>query len=130
MLFSKFVLGALSLLVIASATPTALESRASPTVTVCTGSLQPANGCVTIPIVNESCVKFKGGLTFLNKKVSNALIPGGYVCTFFKNANCVVNGASSAVFLTSGSWSFFSVPGASGLQNFNDQASSFACSPI
>jgi hypothetical protein len=39
-------------------------------------------------------------------------------------------GTDSQVFLTQGTWNFFSVPGLSGITNFNDLTSSFSCSPL
>ncbi|KAF8999937.1 hypothetical protein BDQ17DRAFT_1543398 [Cyathus striatus] len=99
----------------------------SPMVVVCTGSITPHNGCVTIPISNDECVNFTGGLTFLNKEVSNAEIPSGLVCTFFSALKCKSSSSDDIVVLNGGTWNFFKVPGRNGQTNFNDKASSFIC---
>jgi hypothetical protein len=52
------------------------------TVTVCTGG--PGVGCASIPTVSDSCVNLVGGLSFLNKEITTATVPGGFVCTFFQ----------------------------------------------
>ncbi|KAJ7367461.1 hypothetical protein DFH08DRAFT_675737 [Mycena albidolilacea] len=102
-------------------------------VTVCSGG--PGVGCAAVPTVSDTCVSLTGGLSFLNKEISTATVPGGFVCTFFQDFGCtasgVVNaGTDSEVFLTQGTWNFFSVPGLSGITNFNDLTSSFSCSPL
>ncbi|KAJ6493894.1 hypothetical protein C8R47DRAFT_1117754 [Mycena vitilis] len=133
MFSAKLVLSAaVACAYMASAIPSSPGPRVPPTVTLCTGSL--GNGCVDIPVVTNGCgVNFTGGLAFLNKAVSAANIPGGYVCTFFKNHDCTsasgVEGPDVA-FLTGGSWSMFAVPGARGTENFNDLTSSISCSPV
>lgn len=63
---------------------TIATQRASPTITVCSGSISPQNGCVTTPVVSEACINLTGGLSFLNKEISNVEVPGGFVCTFFQ----------------------------------------------
>ncbi|KAJ7704246.1 hypothetical protein B0H14DRAFT_3903635 [Mycena olivaceomarginata] len=80
-------------------------------------------------------INLTGGLSFLNKEISTAVVPGGMICTFFQDFGCtasgVVNaGTDSQVFLGQGTWNFFAVPGLSGTTNFNDLTSSFTCSPI
>ncbi|TFK35308.1 hypothetical protein BDQ12DRAFT_726059 [Crucibulum laeve] len=117
MLSSKIVLAALSLYSIASAAPAALEPKASATVTVCTGSIDPPAGCVIVAVAPDSCVRFSGGLSAWNKAVSNAQIPGGFVCTFIHN-----NG-STELFLGAGTWDLLAL-------GFNDLTSSFTCSPV
>ncbi|KAJ6479543.1 hypothetical protein C8R47DRAFT_983412 [Mycena vitilis] len=105
--------------------------RAVPTVTVCTGSL--GNGCVGIPVGTDECVNFNAGLTFLDKEVSAATVPAGYVCTFFEDYGCTSASGfegPDVVVLTGGSWSMFAVPGVRGIQDFNDETSSFSCSPL
>ncbi|TFK35310.1 hypothetical protein BDQ12DRAFT_726061 [Crucibulum laeve] len=123
MLSDKFALGALSLFVVASAAPAALESKSAPTVTVCIDSINPPNGCVTIPFSSDSCITFTGGLSAWNKQVSNAQIPEGFICTFFETTNCVENGDAGQVSLPPGTQDFFTA-------GFNDQASSFLCSAL
>jgi hypothetical protein len=80
--------------------------------------------------------------------VSGVVVPVGFVCTFFEewdldsyvyqtyhltfffsNFGCDL-GQGAGVSLTSGAWSMFSVPGPAGNIDFNDQASSFTCSPV
>ncbi|KAJ7366107.1 hypothetical protein DFH08DRAFT_679562 [Mycena albidolilacea] len=103
------------------------------TVTVCTGAI--GVGCAAVPTVSETCVNLTGGLSFLNKEISFATVPGGFVCTFFQDFGCtasgVVNaGTDSQIFLTAGTWRMSTAPGLSGPTNFNDLTSSFTCSPI
>ncbi|KAJ7766272.1 hypothetical protein B0H14DRAFT_3592631 [Mycena olivaceomarginata] len=103
------------------------------TVTVCSGGV--GVGCANVPTVSDACVNLIGGLTFLNKEISTAVVPGGLVCTFFQDLGCtasgVVNaGTDSQVFLTQGTWDLREAPGLSGITNFNDLTSSFSCSPI
>ncbi|PPQ97339.1 hypothetical protein CVT26_006573 [Gymnopilus dilepis] len=71
------------------------------------------------------------GLAFLNKEVSSAVIPDGFVCTFFEQFGCesALRGGDTTV-LTGGTWTFTSVPGLATNVNFNDLASSFQCSPL
>ncbi|KAJ7625152.1 hypothetical protein B0H17DRAFT_963746 [Mycena rosella] len=88
-------------------------------------------GCVTLPIVSDKCINLTGGLSFLNKAVSSAVVPGGFICTFFEDFECAASeGADGEVVLQRGTWNFFSVPGTSGTVDFNDLTSSFACSPL
>ncbi|KJA13001.1 hypothetical protein HYPSUDRAFT_195902 [Hypholoma sublateritium FD-334 SS-4] len=103
---------------------------ASVNVEVCTGN--PGTGCVSIPIGSDSCNNLDGGLVFLNKEISSAIVPGGIVCTFFEDFGCLSEqGGADVVVLTSGTWSFFSVPGtAEPTVDFNDLTSSFSCSPL
>ncbi|KAJ7595195.1 hypothetical protein C8J56DRAFT_1042294 [Mycena floridula] len=59
MLSAKFIFAAFSTFVVVSAAPSAgalgyRSEQASPTITVCSGSISPANGCVTIPVVSET----------------------------------------------------------------------------
>ncbi|KAJ7736604.1 hypothetical protein DFH07DRAFT_753475 [Mycena maculata] len=108
---------------------------ASPEIEVCTGSINPSEGCVTIPVVSDSCVDFTGGFSFLNDELTSAIIPGGFICTFFEDFGCTASGTgnsgtNSEVVLQEGTWDFSDVPGLSGPEDFNDSASSFSCSPI
>ncbi|KAF8868257.1 hypothetical protein CPB84DRAFT_1858232 [Gymnopilus junonius] len=115
-----------------SPAPNALQGRKnelSPDAKVCTGNAN--NGCVTIPISADDCVNFTGGLGFLNKEVTTAVLPDGFVCTFFENFGCEsAQGGHDAVVLQGGTWSFFDVPGVDGPVDFNDLSSSFNCSPV
>ncbi|KAJ7342553.1 hypothetical protein DFH08DRAFT_240904 [Mycena albidolilacea] len=118
---------------IAAATPVGPVTEVPVTVTVCTGGV--GVGCAAIPIVSETCVNLTGGLSFLNKQISTAIIPAGFVCQFFQRFNCnaspVKGSTDSEIVLTAGTWNFFNVPGLSGRStNFNDLTSSFTCSPI
>ncbi|KXN87092.1 hypothetical protein AN958_09302 [Leucoagaricus sp. SymC.cos] len=102
--------------------------NASPNVSVCTGNTP--NGCITISVSSDSCVNFTGGRSFLDKEVSSAVIPAGFVCTFYEQFGCLSSqGGQDAVVLQGGTWSFFAVPGVAGTVNFNDLSSSFICSP-
>ncbi|KAJ7342549.1 hypothetical protein DFH08DRAFT_782950 [Mycena albidolilacea] len=117
----------------AAATPIAPGTEASATVPVCSGG--GGVGCVTISIVSDTCINLTGGLSFLNKAIVAATIPGGFICTFFQDFGCtasgVVNaGTDSQVFLGQGTWDFSRVPGLSGTTNFSRLTSSFSCSPI
>ncbi|KAJ7122186.1 hypothetical protein C8R44DRAFT_735899 [Mycena epipterygia] len=89
---SNFILTALAFVAVSSAAPAGPTPRLAPTITVCTGSISPQNGCVAIPVVSDPCINFTGGLSFLNKEVSNAEVPGGFVCTFFEYGGCINGG--------------------------------------
>ncbi|KAJ7797010.1 hypothetical protein B0H14DRAFT_3887299 [Mycena olivaceomarginata] len=117
---------------IAAATPVGPVTETPATVTVCSGGV--GVGCANIPI-GSGCINLDHGLSFLNKEISTAVVPGGIICTFSQDFGCtasgVVNaGTDSQVLLSQGTWNFFSVPGLSGPTNFNDLTSSFDCSPI
>ncbi|KAJ7018463.1 hypothetical protein C8F04DRAFT_1139989 [Mycena alexandri] len=119
----------------AAGAPAKPSPEASVTIEVCSGSLNPPNGCVTLPVVSDSCINLTGGLSFLNKEISWAVVPGGFICTFFQDFGCIATGtgnaaANSEVVLQQGNWDMFSVPGLSGTTNFNDLTSSISCSPI
>ncbi|KAJ7342560.1 hypothetical protein DFH08DRAFT_703980, partial [Mycena albidolilacea] len=91
--------------------------------------------CAPVPTVSDTCVNLTGGLSFLNKEISTATLPSGFVCTFFQDFGCTASGTGNAgtdsqVVLTQGTWNFFSVSGLSGITNFNDLTSSFSCSPL
>ncbi|KAF8991227.1 hypothetical protein BDQ17DRAFT_1255133 [Cyathus striatus] len=104
--------------------------KASPSIILCSGSINPEAGCVTIPVVSDTCTSFTGGLSFLDEVVSNAQVPAGFVCTFFSAFGCSSSSPNDRIVLTGGTWDFFSVPGNNGNESFNDEASSFSCSPI
>ncbi|KAJ7611187.1 hypothetical protein FB45DRAFT_320301 [Roridomyces roridus] len=136
-MFFKSLL-AITFVAVASAAPSNMErsTAATTTVTVCTGALNPPAGCVAIPLVSGSCIDLsQGGLNFLNKEISSASVPGGFICTFFENAGCIASGTgnsnqNSEVVLTQGSWNLAAAPGLSGTENFNDLTSSITCSPL
>ncbi|KAJ7491387.1 hypothetical protein B0H11DRAFT_2228912 [Mycena galericulata] len=70
---------------LASAAPASVQNRAaddSASLQVCTKSV--TTGCVTVPVVSDTCVDLTGGLSFLNEEISAAIIPDGFVCTFFE----------------------------------------------
>ncbi|KAJ7491351.1 hypothetical protein B0H11DRAFT_1719005 [Mycena galericulata] len=105
----------------------------SASVQVCSGFAP--TGCVTVPVVSDSCVDLTGGLSFLDEEISGAVVPDGFVCTFFQDFGCISSGkvnagTDSEVVLQGGTWDFFSVPGLSGTTDFNDLTSSFSCSPV
>ncbi|KAK7435116.1 hypothetical protein VKT23_019809 [Stygiomarasmius scandens] len=106
---------------------------ASPTVTLCT-AVNFGGICIQLPIVSDSCTSFTGGLTILNKELSSAIIPGGFICTLFAQSGCTTASSQDSrdeVALVGGSYPNFSVlNGIAGLQNFNDVPSSFVCSPL
>ncbi|KAJ7195235.1 hypothetical protein GGX14DRAFT_677305 [Mycena pura] len=112
----------------------AVSPDAPATITACSGSLNPPNGCATIPVVADTCTSFTGGLTFLNNEISNVLVPLGFTCTFFDQFGCDSNGGtgnpSDVVFLQGGATNMENAQGVAGPENFNDLASSFTCSPI
>lgn len=103
MLSAKLILTVLAFVAVSSAAPSP-EAKPAPVlgnlvavsrltiypqlvsvaITVCTGSLIPPQGCIDIPVVSDACINFTGGLTFFNKEVSSAKVPGGFVCTFFE----------------------------------------------
>ncbi|KAJ7478459.1 hypothetical protein FB451DRAFT_1365968 [Mycena latifolia] len=118
---------------VTSAAPATPTPDASVSIVVCSGGV--GTGCVTLPVVSDSCLNLTGGLSFLNKEISTAQIPGGFICTFFQDFGCtatgVVNaGTDSEVVLQQGSWNLMKAPGLSGTTNFNDLTSSISCSPI
>ncbi|KAJ7137516.1 hypothetical protein C8R43DRAFT_1132115 [Mycena crocata] len=127
-----FVLATTAFVAASSASPTGPAPLASATITVCSGTISPPRGCVTIPVVSQSCISLTGGLSFLNKEISNASVPGGFVCTFYEDFGCSNdggNGHDEAV-LTGGTWNMAYVQGIAGSQNFNDLTSSITCSPL
>lgn len=64
-----------------SLTPSPMQD-VSASIEVCTSA--SATGCVTVPVVSGDCVNLTEGLSFLNKEITVAVIPGGFVCTFFQ----------------------------------------------
>ncbi|KAF8825754.1 hypothetical protein HHX47_DHR6000012 [Lentinula edodes] len=101
------------------------------TITACSGTINPPNGCVDIPVVSDDCTDLTGGLSFLNKEISNVEVPAGFVCSFYEEFGCLGSqNAHNVVVLTGGTWNMESVPGIASTQDFNDMASSFTCSPV
>ncbi|KAJ7186122.1 hypothetical protein C8R46DRAFT_1062537 [Mycena filopes] len=135
MFAAKAILTAFALVAAASAAPAA-ETKpnplASPTVTVCSGSINPPSGCLTLPVVSDACINFTGGLSFLNKEISNVQVLPGFVCTFFEDFGCLNGGVNDhdVAVLPGGTWDMFFVQGIAGTQNFNDLTSSISCSPL
>ncbi|KAJ7576023.1 hypothetical protein C8J56DRAFT_1171853 [Mycena floridula] len=137
MLSAKFILAAFSTFVAVSAAPEAgalgrRSEQAPPTITICSGAINPPSGCVTTPVVSDSCINLTGGLSFLNKEISNASVPPGFVCTFFEDFGCLNGGVNhhDVAVLTGGTWDLFHVQGIAGTQSFNDLTSSISCSPV
>jgi hypothetical protein len=97
--------------------------------TACSGSIDPPEGCVMIPIVSDSCIDFVGGLTFLNKEVSWVQVPSQIACTLFQRDAYTFE---FMVTLTKHrTRTMFDVPAADGTtQKFNDLASSVSCFPF
>ncbi|KAJ7588732.1 hypothetical protein C8J56DRAFT_889497 [Mycena floridula] len=86
MFSAKFIITVFSTFVAVSATPGAealglQRKQASPTITLCIGSISPPTGCITILVVSGSCMNLSGGLSPLNKQISGVQVP--FVCTFF-----------------------------------------------
>ncbi|KAJ6470427.1 hypothetical protein C8R45DRAFT_1015590 [Mycena sanguinolenta] len=132
---SKALFALVALVSFASATPLKRSADASATIEVCSGGSNPPSGCVTVPVVSEDCVNLTGGLSFLNKEITIAVVPNGFICTFFEDFACISSGTgnsgtNSEVVLQGGTWNFFDVPGLSGTEDFNDLTSSFSCSPL
>ncbi|KAJ7585989.1 hypothetical protein C8J56DRAFT_889555 [Mycena floridula] len=136
MLSAKFILAVLTTFVVVSAAPGAeplclRSGQASATITVCSGSISPAQGCVTVPVVSASCINLTGGLTFLDKEISSASVPAGFL-TISRDFGCLNGGVNhhDVAVLTGGTWNLAKVQGIAGTQNFNDLTSSFSCSPV
>ncbi|KAF7369533.1 HET domain-containing protein [Mycena venus] len=115
-----------------SASPVKPGTDVGATIQVCTSV---GTGCVTLPVVSDECIDLTGGLSFLNKEISTADVPGGFICTFFQDFGCVASGVVNAgtdseIVLQEGSWHLTSVPGLSGTTNFEDLTSSISCSPL
>ncbi|KAJ7255820.1 hypothetical protein B0H12DRAFT_1112963 [Mycena haematopus] len=130
-----FASALVALLSFASATPVKPSQDVPASIEVCTGASNPPSGCVTIPVVSDDCVNLTGGFSFLNKEISTAVVPDGFICSFFQDFGCTASGTGNAgtdseVDLQGGTWDFFEVPGLSGTEDFNDLTSSFTCSPI
>ncbi|KAJ4469570.1 hypothetical protein J3R30DRAFT_3713788 [Lentinula aciculospora] len=64
--------------IISQAVSTAVHSFTM--ITACFNSL---NGCVIIPTMSNNCTNLIGGLSFLNKEISEVQIPDGSVCSFY-----------------------------------------------
>ncbi|KAJ7018461.1 hypothetical protein C8F04DRAFT_1198994 [Mycena alexandri] len=79
---------------------------ASPTITACSGTINPPDGCVIISVVSASCINLTGNLTSLNKEISWAQVPDGFVCTFFQVRDCSNGGvnAHDVAVLEGGTW--------------------------
>ena len=86
MFSARFVLTALTtVLAVALAAPTAeLETRAAAEITVCT-SANFEGTCIALSVVSDECTDLTGGLSILNKEISAAVIPDGFICTFFES---------------------------------------------
>ncbi|THU76387.1 hypothetical protein K435DRAFT_688774, partial [Dendrothele bispora CBS 962.96] len=105
---------------------------ASPTATFCSGQVGTSD-CVAIPVVSDECINFTGGLTILNKEISWAVIPDGFVCTLFAQFGCSTARSSNSqdeISLVGGTHDILNVPGIAGPTNFNDMPSSVSCSPV
>ncbi|KAJ7700602.1 hypothetical protein B0H16DRAFT_1902928 [Mycena metata] len=131
MFSAKFLLAALSLAAVPSSLTLGGE-LASPSITACTGTINPPDGCATISVVSASCINLTGTLSSLNKAVSWAQVPDGLVCTFFQDRDCSNGGvnAHDVAVLEGGTWDMSDVEGIGGPQNFSDQTSSISCSPL
>ncbi|KAJ7758627.1 hypothetical protein B0H16DRAFT_640816 [Mycena metata] len=121
MFSTKAILIAFALVVVSSAAPAKPAPLVSPTITVCT-EVNPTGGCVTLPVVSDSCINLNGGFTFLNKDISGATLPSGIICTFFENFGCLSTGRDTAV-LHGGTYIIADI-------KFNDLTSSISCSSV
>ncbi|KAJ7347443.1 hypothetical protein DFH08DRAFT_809199 [Mycena albidolilacea] len=135
MFSAKFILTALAFAAISSAAPKA-PKLTSASITVCTNK-KLKGACVTLSVISDSCINFTGGLTFLNKEITSAQVPAGFVCTFFEDFGCEETGTKKhdAAALTGGTYNNFAKPGLGGVkglsgQNFDKLTSSISCSPI
>ncbi|KAJ7719709.1 hypothetical protein B0H16DRAFT_1605832 [Mycena metata] len=122
-----------AILAVAAAAPAKPSPDASVTIEICSGTC-PIGG-VSVPVVSDACINLTAGLSFLNKEISQAIVPGGFVCTFFQDFGCIATGTGNAptdseVVLTGGTWNLSDAPGLSGTVNFNDLTSSISCSAI
>ncbi|KAJ7689415.1 hypothetical protein B0H17DRAFT_1066519 [Mycena rosella] len=132
MFYAKAILAALAFAAVSTATPVVPAPLTPATITVCSGTINPPNGCLTVSVVSDSCINLTGGLSFLNKEISWAQVPNGFVCTFYQDFGCLnegVNGHDVAI-LTGGTTNLANAHGIATSQNFNDQTSSITCSPI
>ncbi|KAJ7676929.1 hypothetical protein DFH06DRAFT_1122214 [Mycena polygramma] len=148
MFSAKLILAAIAFASMSFAIPSSPVMRATPTITLCAGSL--SNGCVGVPVGTDECVNFTARFTFLDKEVSAATIPGARrllenlgifrelegpkslrVLSENREFGCThAGGFEDFVVLTGGSWSMFAVPGIKGTEDFNDLTSSISCSPL
>ncbi|KAJ7491393.1 hypothetical protein B0H11DRAFT_2228918 [Mycena galericulata] len=75
-----------------------------------------------------------GGLNSLHWEITGAVIPDGFVCTFFEDFGCIAKGTGNAgtdsEILQGATYNFFDVDGMSGSEDFNYLTSSFRCSPV
>ncbi|KAJ7023732.1 hypothetical protein C8F04DRAFT_1193149 [Mycena alexandri] len=107
MFSAKFLLAALSLAAVPSLLTLGGE-LASPTITACSSTINPPDGCTIISVVSASCINLTGNLSSLNKEVSWVQVPDGFVCTFFhvditfRDRDCSNGGGSMPT--TSPSW--------------------------
>ncbi|KAJ7678633.1 hypothetical protein B0H17DRAFT_944363, partial [Mycena rosella] len=105
---------------------------ASENLTLCTNN-NFVGVCLAIPIVPDGCQNFIGGFTIMNKELSSAVIPSGFICTFFEDFGCLSTGSNGQdeVALQGGSFAnFAAIPGVFAAQNFDNDASSYSCSVI
>ncbi|KAJ6470421.1 hypothetical protein C8R45DRAFT_1166031 [Mycena sanguinolenta] len=119
----------------ALATPIEPDDYRNATLEVCSGSVTPPTGCVTIPLVSDSCIDLMGGFSGLDKEISSAVVPDCFSCRFFQDFGCSTSGVPNAgteseIVLPYGIWNFSSVPGPSGTTNFDNLTSSFTCSAV
>ncbi|KAJ6527653.1 hypothetical protein B0H19DRAFT_1275023 [Mycena capillaripes] len=131
MFLAKFLLAALSLDAVSSSLPLGRE-LASPSITACSGTINPPDGCASISVISAICINLTGNLSSLHKAVSWAQVPDGFVCTFFQHRDCSNGGvnAHDVAVLEGGTWDMSDLQGIGGRHNFNDQTSSISCSPL
>ncbi|KDR77889.1 hypothetical protein GALMADRAFT_138060 [Galerina marginata CBS 339.88] len=89
-------------------------------VAVCTATFN--TGCVFVPVNNNGCVNFTGGLTALNNAIKGAYIPLGLYCAFSEGFGC----AGGRTLTMAGSSHYQNVANTNPV--FTNIASSFVCS--
>ncbi|KAK7435119.1 hypothetical protein VKT23_019812 [Stygiomarasmius scandens] len=111
----------------------ARATAAAPTITLCT-SREFLGTCLSPSVVSDTCIDLTGGMTILNKELSSAIIPAGFVCTFFTQFGCTTVAESDSqdqLGLVGGSYpDFSSITGVDVVQDFEDVPSSYSCSPL
>ncbi|KAJ7101553.1 hypothetical protein B0H15DRAFT_816492 [Mycena belliarum] len=97
------------------------------TVLVCTGTSTNSD-CTPIPVASADCINLIGGLSGLNKQISEVTVPTGSSCMLFQDFGCTSNdGINGEVELTAGTWQLAAVPGLNGTIDFDDLTSSLHC---
>ncbi|KAJ6522343.1 hypothetical protein DFH09DRAFT_1097231 [Mycena vulgaris] len=123
-----------TVLAVVSAAPADIGPDASENLTLCTNN-NFVGACLAIPIVPDGCQSFIGGFTIMNKELSSAVIPDGFILLspVPRDFGCLSTGSNGQdeVALQGGSFAnFAAIPGVFAAQNFDNDASSYSCSVI